>query len=76
MSSVTTFASASRGAASPAKESLRLGARMNCRGVTALVVASVGLQYHLLNALGLTILGLMALATTTLTGPLVQLLAR
>ena len=41
-----------------------------------LVVASVGLQYHLINALGFTILVLMALLTTTLTGPLVRLLAR
>ncbi len=49
---------------------------MNCRGVTELVVASVGLQYHLINALGFTILVLMALATTTVTGPLVRLLAR
>ncbi len=47
---------------------------MNCRGVTELVVASVGLQYHLINALGFTILGLMALAATV-TGPLVRLLA-
>jgi len=74
---VTTFAGASGGcfAGLPAKESLRLGTRMNCCGVTELLVASVGLQYHLLNALGFTILGLMALATTTLTGPLMRLLA-
>ncbi len=44
--------------------------------VTTFAGASVGLQYHLLNALGFTILGLMALATTTVTGPLVRLLAR
>ncbi len=48
---------------------------MNWRGVTELVVASVGLQYHLLNALGFTILGLIALVTPTVTGPLVRLLA-
>jgi Kef-type K+ transport system membrane component KefB len=78
VSPVTTFAGASGGcfAGKPAQESLRLGARMNCRGVRELVVASVGLQYHLINALGFTILVLMALATTTVTGPLVWLLAR
>jgi hypothetical protein len=32
--------------------------------------------FHLINALGFTILVLMALATTTVTGPLVRLLAR
>ena len=32
----------------PVKESLRLSARMNCRVVTELMVASVGLQYHLI----------------------------
>jgi Kef-type K+ transport system membrane component KefB len=59
-----------------AKESRWQGARMNCCGVTDLVVASVGLQYHLINALGFTILVPMALATTTLTDSLVRLLAR
>ena len=48
---------------------------MNGRGISELVVVSVGLQYHLLNALGLTVVGLLALAATTLTGPLVRLLA-
>ena len=42
VSPVTKFAG------KPTKESLRLGVRMNCRGVTELVVASVGLQYHLI----------------------------
>jgi Kef-type K+ transport system membrane component KefB len=55
----------------PAKESLRLDVQMNCRGVTELVVASVALQYHLINALSFTILVLLALATTTVIVPLV-----
>jgi K+:H+ antiporter len=75
---MTRFVGASGGrfAGLPAKESLRLGARLNCRGVTEMFVASRGLQHHLINALGFPILVLMALAITTATGPLVQLLAR
>nr|AHE14822.1 RebU-like transporter [uncultured bacterium] len=49
-----------------------LGAMMNCRGVTELVVASIGLRYQLINQLGFTILVLTALITTVLTGPALQ----
>ncbi|MGH3787681.1 MAG: cation:proton antiporter [Pseudonocardiaceae bacterium] len=49
-----------------------LGALMNCRGVTELVVVSIGLQYQLINQLGFTILVLTALITTVLTGPALQ----
>jgi Kef-type K+ transport system membrane component KefB len=55
-------------------DALRLGALMNCRGVTELVVAAIGYQYHLINALGLTMLVLVALVTTATTGPLVRLI--
>jgi hypothetical protein len=48
-----------------------LDARMNCRGVSELVGASAGLLALLINAAGFTILGLIALAPTTLTRPLV-----
>src|SRR5262249_21739368 len=51
------------------EDSLRLGVLMNCRGVTELVVASIGYQYHLINQLGLTILVLVALITTAFTFP-------
>ena len=69
VSPVIRFAGVSRDsfAGMPAKESLWLGVRMNCCGVTEL------LQYRLINALGFMILVLTALATTTVTGPLVQL---
>lgn len=60
----------------PTRDALSLGTLMNCRGVTELVVASIGFQYHLINALGLTILVLMALITTALTGPLMRLFVR
>jgi Kef-type K+ transport system membrane component KefB len=57
-------------------ESLRVGVLMNCRGVTELVVASIGLHYRLINELGFTILVLIALITTALTGPLMRALTR
>jgi K+:H+ antiporter len=56
-------------------EALTLGALMNCRGVTELVVATVGAQQHLLSTLGRTMLVLTALVTTAVTGPLVRVLA-
>lgn len=57
----------------PTREALRLGALMTCYGVTGLVVAAVGFQAQLVNSRGLTVLVLMALVTTLLTGPLVRL---
>lgn len=56
------------------RDSLRVGTLMNCRGVTELVVASIGFQHHLINGLGLTMLVLVALITTASTGPLLRLL--
>jgi Kef-type K+ transport system membrane component KefB len=56
------------------RESLQLGTLMNCRGVTELVVAMIGVQYGLINSLGLTILVLVALLTTGVTGPLIRYL--
>jgi Kef-type K+ transport system membrane component KefB len=50
-------------------EALRVGVLMNCRGVTELVVASIGWQHQLINGLGPTILTLVALVTTAATGP-------
>jgi Kef-type K+ transport system membrane component KefB len=65
---------AARLAGLPAAESLRLGALLNCRGVTEIVVAAIGWQYGLINDLGLTVLVLVALATTAMTGPLMSVL--
>ncbi|XVQ85660.1 cation:proton antiporter [Microbispora siamensis] len=55
------------------RDCLRLGILMNCRGVTELVIAAIGYQYGLINALALTILVLVALITTASTGPLIHL---
>jgi Kef-type K+ transport system membrane component KefB len=52
------------------------GALMNCRGVTELVIASVGYQAHLISDFGFACLVLMALVTTATTGPLVRLFQR
>ncbi|QSB16315.1 cation:proton antiporter [Natronosporangium hydrolyticum] len=59
-----------------ARESWQVGALMNCRGVTELVVISVGFEYQLINSVGLTTLVLMALITTALTAPLVRAFER
>nr|WSW71444.1 cation:proton antiporter [Streptomyces sp. NBC_00995] len=53
-------------------EAMRLGALMNCRGVTEVVVAGIGWEAGLISSNGLTVLVLMALATTALTGPLLK----
>jgi Kef-type K+ transport system membrane component KefB len=58
------------------REVFVIGALLNCRGVTELVVASIGRQYDLINDLGYTVLVLMALITTAVTSPLVRLITR
>ncbi|MGH3802460.1 MAG: cation:proton antiporter [Pseudonocardiaceae bacterium] len=76
VASVTKFAGAAgaaRLAGMPAGNSLRLGTLMNCRGVTELVVATIGLQYKMINILGFTILVLVALITTAAAGPMMRL---
>jgi Kef-type K+ transport system membrane component KefB len=60
----------------PGPDAWRVGALMNCRGVTELVVAAIGWQYHLINRLGLTIITLVALITTAATAPLLRLADR
>jgi Kef-type K+ transport system membrane component KefB len=60
----------------PARDAIQIGILMNCRGVTELVVAAIGWQYHLINALGLTVLTLVALITTAATAPLLALTRR
>lgn len=60
----------------PPSDALRVGWLMNCRGITELVVATIGLQSGLLSPLGFTILVLMAVITTALTGPTIRRLER
>ncbi len=56
----------------PPKDALRFGMLMNCRGVTELVVLSIGYQAGLINQLAYTILVLVAVITTAATAPLVR----
>lgn len=58
------------GAGLPRHEALQLGALMNCRGVTEIVVASIGLQAGVINELAFTILVLVAVVTTAMTKPI------
>ncbi|GAA4548788.1 cation:proton antiporter [Amycolatopsis samaneae] len=57
------------------RQALRIGTLMNCRGVTELIVASIGLRLHLVNEFGYTLLVLVALMTTALAGPLLRIRA-
>ena len=57
----------------PAGEAWRLGVLANCRGVTELVLATIGLQHGLISPLGYAGLVLVAVLTTAATGPLLRL---
>lgn len=59
----------------PVRDAVVLGALLNCRGVTELVVLNVGLGLGVIGPELFTVLVLMALATTALTGPVVRRLA-
>ncbi|GAA0339983.1 hypothetical protein GCM10010319_15040 [Streptomyces blastmyceticus] len=58
------------------RDALSLGALMNCRGVTELVVINIGLDLGLIGPELFTMLVLMALATTAMTAPAVSALLR
>jgi len=73
---VTGAAAGARLAGLPGRDALRVGALMNCRGVTELVVASIGYQYHLVNRFGLAVLVLTALLTTLSSTPVIHVLDR
>nr|WP_251076469.1 cation:proton antiporter [Streptomyces benahoarensis] len=74
LSKIIGAGGAARLIGTPRNESLRFGVLMNCRGVTELVVAGIGWQFHLISTTGLTVLVLMALITTAMTGPLLKAL--
>ncbi|MGP3925212.1 cation:proton antiporter [Streptomyces sp. 8N616] len=60
----------------PARESATLAALMNTRGLTELVILGVGLQLGLLDGPLYSLMVVMALVTTAMTGPLLSLLDR
>jgi Kef-type K+ transport system membrane component KefB len=62
---------AARSVGTPWRRSLQIGALMNCRGLTELVVLNIGLDLGVLSPTLFTMLVLMALVSTAMTGPLV-----
>ncbi|MDH6709339.1 Kef-type K+ transport system membrane component KefB [Kitasatospora sp. MAA19] len=60
----------------PWREALSLGALMNCRGLTELIVLNIGLDLGVIDKALFTILVLMALITTAVTSPVVRALGR
>jgi Kef-type K+ transport system membrane component KefB len=65
---------AARASGMPWGESLAVGALMNTRGLMELVVASVGLEIGVISPAVFTILVIVALVTTCMTGPLLTAL--
>ncbi|GAA2711671.1 cation:proton antiporter domain-containing protein [Actinoplanes palleronii] len=58
------------------RDGLALGLMMNCRGLTELIVLSIGLQLGVLNPLLFAMFVVMALVTTAMTGPLLRRVLR
>ncbi len=58
------------------RESLQLGALMNTRGLMELIALNLGYELHILSQRVFSMLVLMALVTTILTGPLLTLFGR
>ena len=67
---------AARASGLSAKDSLSLGALMNCRGLTGLIVLNVGLSLKVISPTMFTILVINALVATFMTTPLLNLAAR
>ena len=60
----------------PGRDALVLGALMNTRGLTELVILTVGFQLGVLGGRVYSLMAVMALITTAMTGPLLHLLRR
>jgi Kef-type K+ transport system membrane component KefB len=54
----------------PLTTSAQLGIALNCRGITELAIASVGLQAHLIGPYAFAMLSALAIVTTAVTAPL------
>jgi Kef-type K+ transport system membrane component KefB len=54
----------------PLTTSAQLGIALNCRGITELAIASVGLQARLIGPYAFAMLGALAIVTTAVTAPL------
>jgi Kef-type K+ transport system membrane component KefB len=62
-----------RGSGQPTRSATTLGILMNSRGLTELIVLSVGLQFGLLDKGLYSLMVVMAVITTAMTGPLLRL---
>jgi len=67
---------AARAAGQSWRDALSIGALMNCRGLTELIVLNIGLQLGVISGELFTILVLMALLTTAVTSPALTRLRR
>lgn len=65
---------AARSVGLPWRESAALGVLMNCRGLTELVILNIGLELQILTPILFTMLVIMALVTTLMTTPLLDLI--
>jgi Kef-type K+ transport system membrane component KefB len=65
-------AASARAAGLAARDAMGLGALMNTRGLTELIVLTIGLQAHILDTKLFTIFVLMSVITTMATGPLLS----
>jgi len=68
--------SAARSTGMPSREAWRLGALMNTRGLMELIVLNLGYELGLLGDRLFAVLVIMALVTTAMTGPLLNLIER
>ena len=63
-------------AGTPWSKALRIGVLLNTRGLVELIVLNAGYREGILNAQVFTLLVLMAVVTTAMTGPLLDLITR
>lgn len=74
MGKLGASAAAARWSGMPWRESLAVGTLMNARGLVELVVLNIGYDLGVISPAIFTMMVLMALATTVMTGPLLDLL--
>ena len=73
---VAGTALAARATGMPGREAGRLGALMNTRGLMELIILNIGLDLKIISPTFFAMMVIMAVATTMMTGPLLNLLAR
>jgi len=74
LSKIIAGGGAGRAVGLGARDSAVLGVLMNCRGMTELLILNIGLTAGIIDASVFTVFVVMAIVTTALTGPLLDLL--